>query len=211
MTPRQRVEVCSDSGFIYFFVLFTILWGVNNNVKLGDNVSSVMNCFEIACGMLSLCLGMLSGLIYMMRLVTEINDHNNYISNNRIIIQSHTREERTSDNNRSATLGFFPSIDISRMALMILPPFRIFKSNNNNSSSSGNSDDEGVETTVSFAECAICLEEFKDGELVQPFPRCEHEFHASCINSWLRGGKTTCPTCRFCLRDVLMERGNITC
>ncbi|XP_058733814.1 uncharacterized RING finger protein YBR062C-like [Vicia villosa] len=46
------------------------------------------------------------------------------------------------------------------------------------------------------ANCPICMEEFKKGELIQPFGLCAHEFHSSCLNSWLHGGKTTCPICR---------------
>ncbi|KAI4324004.1 hypothetical protein L6164_023571 [Bauhinia variegata] len=72
-----------------------------------------------------------------------------------------------------------------------MPPQKIFKS----------------ETTGFKDQCVFCLEEFKNGELVQPFPICNHEFHASCINTWLNGGKTTCPICRFSLQEiVIVER-----
>ncbi|KAG5098529.1 hypothetical protein JHK82_048383 [Glycine max] len=53
-----------------------------------------------------------------------------------------------------------------------------------------------VETTRSQCDCPICIQEFKNEELIQPFGRCVHEFHSSCVNSWLLGGKTTCPVCR---------------
>jgi hypothetical protein len=46
-------------------------------------------------------------------------------------------------------------------------------------------------------DCPICMEEFKKGELIQPFRVCSHEFHVSCLFSWLHNqGKTTCPICR---------------
>ena len=35
-------------------------------------------------------------------------------------------------------------------------------------------------------DCAVCLGEFSDGELVRLLPRCSHPFHAPCIDTWLR-------------------------
>jgi hypothetical protein len=66
---------------------------------------------------------------------------------------------------------------IARLMIRVLPPVKIF---------------DGDETS----DCSICMEKFKKGELIQPFVLCAHEFHYSCINSWLLGGKTTCPICR---------------
>ncbi|CAN6194347.1 unnamed protein product [Urochloa humidicola] len=45
-------------------------------------------------------------------------------------------------------------------------------------------------------ECAICFEEFEDGEEVSVMP-CSHrhEFHTKCITNWL-GRSNTCPLCR---------------
>jgi hypothetical protein len=52
-------------------------------------------------------------------------------------------------------------------------------------------DDENI------MDCPICMEVFKKGELIQPFKVCNHEFHVSCLFSWLhREGKTTCPVYR---------------
>ena len=88
--------------------------------------------------------------------------------------------------------GFYQSGQVARLvftSLRILPPLESFKS-------SGKTN--GLED-----ECAICLEEFKNGELVQPFPKCNHQFHASCINSWVHGGKFTCPVCRCSLQDLI--------
>nr|KYP54425.1 RING-H2 finger protein ATL5H [Cajanus cajan] len=48
----------------------------------------------------------------------------------------------------------------------------------------------------SLCDCPICMEEFQNKELVQPFGVCDHQFHSSCINSWLLTGKITCPVCR---------------
>ncbi|CAM0955323.1 unnamed protein product [Alopecurus aequalis] len=47
----------------------------------------------------------------------------------------------------------------------------------------------------SRAECAICLAEFARGDQVRVLPRCNHGFHARCIDRWL-AARPTCPTCR---------------
>lgn len=67
--------------------------------------------------------------------------------------------------------------EIARCAIRALPPVKTFNAEQVNN-------------------CPICMEQFKKGELIQPFSSCAHEFHSSCLNSWLLGGKTTCPVCR---------------
>ncbi|XP_066364591.1 RING-H2 finger protein ATL72-like [Miscanthus floridulus] len=47
----------------------------------------------------------------------------------------------------------------------------------------------------SRSECAICLADFARGEAVRVLPRCNHGFHARCIDRWL-AARPTCPTCR---------------
>ncbi|KAM3404345.1 hypothetical protein ACQJBY_007439 [Aegilops geniculata] len=44
-------------------------------------------------------------------------------------------------------------------------------------------------------QCAICLAEFVRGEQVRVLPRCNHGFHALCVDRWL-AARPTCPTCR---------------
>ncbi|CAL5213108.1 unnamed protein product [Lathyrus oleraceus] len=74
-----------------------------------------------------------------------------------------------------------------RRTIKVLPLLKTFKGNRS-------------------ANCPICMEEFKEGELIQPFGFCAHEFHSSCLNSWLLGGKTTCPICRQKLLIVVDKR-----
>ncbi|KAJ0101094.1 hypothetical protein Patl1_04629 [Pistacia atlantica] len=44
--------------------------------------------------------------------------------------------------------------------------------------------------------CVICLESFNDGETCRVFPVCNHIFHSSCIDAWLKD-HLTCPVCRI--------------
>lgn len=43
--------------------------------------------------------------------------------------------------------------------------------------------------------CSVCLEQVNVGELIRSLP-CLHQFHASCIDPWLRQ-QGTCPVCKF--------------
>ncbi|KAL0680817.1 hypothetical protein Bca4012_047664 [Brassica carinata] len=43
-------------------------------------------------------------------------------------------------------------------------------------------------------KCSICLEEYVDGDEVGSMP-CEHMFHVSCVQQWLRM-KNWCPICK---------------
>jgi len=43
--------------------------------------------------------------------------------------------------------------------------------------------------------CAICLEDYKDGEILTVLP-CRHGFHSICMDSWLNKSGTFCPVCK---------------
>ncbi|KAF8396802.1 hypothetical protein HHK36_018435 [Tetracentron sinense] len=43
--------------------------------------------------------------------------------------------------------------------------------------------------------CSVCLEQVNIGELIRSLP-CLHQYHANCIDPWLRQ-QGTCPVCKF--------------
>jgi len=53
-------------------------------------------------------------------------------------------------------------------------------------------------------KCAICLDEFEDGEDVK-FLLCLHRFHKKCVDPWLES-HTTCPICK---KDYSQENMNV--
>ncbi|KAJ1765919.1 hypothetical protein LPJ74_006139 [Coemansia sp. RSA 1843] len=48
-------------------------------------------------------------------------------------------------------------------------------------------------------ECAICLEEINEGEVIRKLP-CPHVFHSACIDRWLLHQSSVCPLCK---RDTI--------
>ncbi|OIT28715.1 PREDICTED: RING-H2 finger protein ATL77-like [Nicotiana attenuata] len=59
-----------------------------------------------------------------------------------------------------------------------------------------------IKGSSSPVDCAVCLENFKVGEKCRILPKCNHSFHAQCIDSWLQ--KTAaCPICRACAKSPL--------
>lgn len=44
-------------------------------------------------------------------------------------------------------------------------------------------------------DCAICLEDYVEGDCCRIFPKCKHMFHSDCIDDWLEKN-LTCPICR---------------
>lgn len=44
-------------------------------------------------------------------------------------------------------------------------------------------------------ECAVCLGAFDAAELIRVLPKCQHAFHADCVDTWLQA-HSTCPVCR---------------
>ncbi|RZC92843.1 hypothetical protein C5167_004031 [Papaver somniferum] len=51
----------------------------------------------------------------------------------------------------------------------------------------------GVEPT--HQDCIVCLERLRKGESCRSLPRCNHVFHANCVDTWLIH-VPSCPLCR---------------
>ncbi|URE36126.1 E3 ubiquitin-protein ligase [Musa troglodytarum] len=54
--------------------------------------------------------------------------------------------------------------------------------------------DGNLKTPEDELTCSVCLEQVSVGELVRSLP-CLHQFHANCIDPWLRQ-QGTCPVCK---------------
>ncbi|KAJ0753255.1 putative transcription factor C2H2 family [Helianthus annuus] len=54
---------------------------------------------------------------------------------------------------------------------------------------------KGLKIGKGALECAVCLNEFEDEETIRLIPKCDHVFHAECIDAWLEH-HVTCPVCR---------------
>ncbi|KDO60650.1 hypothetical protein CISIN_1g048328mg, partial [Citrus sinensis] len=48
---------------------------------------------------------------------------------------------------------------------------------------------------IEGTDCSVCLSEFQEDESLRLLPKCNHAFHISCIDTWLRS-HTNCPLCR---------------
>ena len=48
-------------------------------------------------------------------------------------------------------------------------------------------------------QCAICLENFKNGDKIKRLP-CMHSFHSNEIDSWIQ--KNENPVCPLCRRNI---------
>ncbi|KAL4296293.1 hypothetical protein GQ457_12G032070 [Hibiscus cannabinus] len=55
--------------------------------------------------------------------------------------------------------------------------------------------------------CSVCLEQVSVGDLIRSLP-CLHQFHANCIDPWLRQ-QGTCPVCKFQAGSVWRETSGI--
>ncbi|GMH17896.1 hypothetical protein Nepgr_019737 [Nepenthes gracilis] len=51
------------------------------------------------------------------------------------------------------------------------------------------------EGLVESTDCAVCLTEFQEDDILRLLPKCNHAFHIPCIDTWLIS-HTNCPLCR---------------
>ncbi|MQL81574.1 hypothetical protein Taro_014020 [Colocasia esculenta] len=75
---------------------------------------------------------------------------------------------------------------LEEAAIQAIPTFRFRK---------GGGGGGGGEKGGLLHECAVCLNEFEEGEGLRRLPGCAHAFHVDCIDTWLQSN-ANCPLCR---------------
>ncbi|KAL8554357.1 hypothetical protein ACS0TY_002510 [Phlomoides rotata] len=58
-------------------------------------------------------------------------------------------------------------------------------------------------------QCAICLSDYQEKEVMRIMPKCGHTFHVSCIDIWLRK-QSTCPVCRLSVQGTTAPTSEIS-
>ncbi|KAJ6317310.1 hypothetical protein OIU76_012948 [Salix suchowensis] len=67
--------------------------------------------------------------------------------------------------------------------------------------------EKGADDLVASTSCcSICLQDYKDSDLLRLLPECGHFFHAQCIDLWLK----LHPTCPICRNSPVPEPINVT-
>ncbi|XVE71568.1 hypothetical protein DITRI_Ditri10aG0161600 [Diplodiscus trichospermus] len=54
---------------------------------------------------------------------------------------------------------------------------------------------DAAEDGDAVEQCYICLAEYEEGDKIRVLP-CQHEFHMSCVDKWLKEIHGVCPLCR---------------
>ncbi|KAI3980506.1 hypothetical protein MKX01_008923 [Papaver californicum] len=65
--------------------------------------------------------------------------------------------------------------------------------------------DQDLKSAKDGLTCSVCLEQVSEGEIIRNLP-CLHQFHANCIDPWLRQ-QGTCPLCKFIAGTKWQDNG----
>eukprot|EP00456_Euglypha_rotunda_P027622 TRINITY_DN22043_c0_g1_i15.p1 TRINITY_DN22043_c0_g1~~TRINITY_DN22043_c0_g1_i15.p1 ORF type:complete len:299 (-),score=16.37 TRINITY_DN22043_c0_g1_i15:78-974(-) len=68
----------------------------------------------------------------------------------------------------------------------------------------GSTSDSSSTRLVHNESCAICLEDFTEGDKVKVLP-CKHGFHSACIDPWLNEKSDLCPICKTSIFSVPLQ------
>ncbi|KAG9160518.1 hypothetical protein Leryth_019474 [Lithospermum erythrorhizon] len=101
-------------------------------------------------------------------------------------------DDNNNNNNGVVERGSLASSTMSREDIEKLPSFRY----KDNIITFRNSKEERMMRNIGNPkECAVCLENLKEGDKCRLLPFCKHSFHADCVDVWLLKS-TRCPICR---------------
>ncbi|XP_013784778.1 uncharacterized protein LOC106468873 [Limulus polyphemus] len=100
--------------------------------------------------------------------------------------------------NLTETLGDAVARGLSRTDINRLPTRNFTQLVSSENCESVASCDDGSRannnTEMRQKECQVCLSSYEEGEVLRILP-CFHDYHASCIDKWLKNNRS-CPTCR---------------
>ncbi len=74
-------------------------------------------------------------------------------------------------------------------------------------------DVDGTELFDLFGEtgfCTVCQANLEEGERIRAIEKCQHLFHADCLDPWLRT-QNTCPLCRVEINQQAQQIANTYC
>ncbi|KAI3883355.1 hypothetical protein MKW92_039601 [Papaver armeniacum] len=61
-----------------------------------------------------------------------------------------------------------------------------------------------ISAVGTLLDCAVCLGEYEDEDLLRLLPKCRHIFHRECVDGWL-DSHSTCPVCRSDLNPTVSD------
>lgn len=130
-----------------------------------------------------------------------------------LLIDINTRNNRSPFSSRFSTRPTRENIEISLVEPRNLDFSNIFSSifTDLNSNQQTNLTHSAIieNTVIDVASdeneiCSICRETFTDNNIIRKINRCGHQFHCSCLDTWLNTN-STCPLCRVDIRGPQRE------
>nr|CAN60068.1 hypothetical protein VITISV_012400 [Vitis vinifera] len=98
-----------------------------------------------------------------------------------------------------------PSMSEEEINALPVHKYKVAGTQGGGSSMQQGSSSASAEAPDDELTCSVCLEQVNVGELIRSLP-CLHQFHANCIDPWLRQ-QGTCPVCKFRAAPGWQENG----